>query len=427
MVVLHVVAEGENGMEIDRHALELVMRTNGERFGETPFKSEQYPFILKDLPYQLEWRDMDHKATKDTLTTDEQKEVEDAFMNAIRSSVEDIQDKKIGVLLSGGIDSSLVLYMIRKLYPNVDVVAYHADWGEACPERSEIVEARRAAEFADTEVKVVDGSPQALLPYVEEYLTKVKTPSYSGPVTFALYNQMGQDEVEVVLSGNGIDSFYGGDMLHKAFYERRRSFIPMIQNLLRIKKYRIALRFWGLDAPWLLMRICETGIGDFVIDSDFNLMDSLYRRIEKPTLWNTIQVWSVDNALKDAVLFARCASAHNIESRFPFLIQNLVDISQKYSQYAHDNKKIVRTMMRNMGFPESIYNYGADWNRRGLGGVAYPYFENDEYMDAITPSIDTSGNWFTEQALEIYDKRMSNQNPKAIHMAMFLKIHEMIY
>ena len=137
----------------------------------------------------------------------------DAVLEALRLAVKRrmVADVPVGVLLSGGIDSSLVVGLLAQegqVGLKTFSVGFHAAGGEAGDEfeYSDLV----AREFAtDHQQILVD--PGRLLPAVDEAITAMAEPMVSHDcVAFYLLAQEVSKSVTVVQSGQGADEVFAG-------------------------------------------------------------------------------------------------------------------------------------------------------------------------------------------------------------------------
>ncbi len=119
-------------------------------------------FGLPDLAPSIVWPSGNKPSSELSLTKTELDELVRLLEDSARRTLEPYEGKGIGYTLSGGVDSSLMLYLIKRVYPDIRVVAYHTDWGYA--PRSEIEFARTAAAFSGVELRVIDVSPKAQVP-----------------------------------------------------------------------------------------------------------------------------------------------------------------------------------------------------------------------------------------------------------------------
>jgi asparagine synthase (glutamine-hydrolysing) len=137
----------------------------------------------------------------------------DAVLEALRLAVRRrmIADVPVGVLLSGGLDSSLVVALLAQegqVGLKTFSVGFHATAGESGDEfeYSDLV----AREFAtDHQQILVD--PDRLLPAVDEAITAMSEPMVSHDcVAFYLLAQEVSKSVTVVQSGQGADEVFAG-------------------------------------------------------------------------------------------------------------------------------------------------------------------------------------------------------------------------
>lgn len=198
-------------------------------------KVEKSTFVQRKLP--------ETKATSPDIP---------AITSLIKKSVEHhlISDVPMGLFLSGGVDSTLILAMIRELgvqnFPAF-VMAGKAEEGSFGTRDHHF--ARLAAEQygADlTEIPVHDGS----LDHLDEFIASLDQPigDIGGLMTFLLSKSVKQ-HVGVILSGAGADELFGGYNRHLAFrdYVEKRRFWANVASLL---KAGVKILPVGFDHPF---------------------------------------------------------------------------------------------------------------------------------------------------------------------------------
>jgi len=188
-------------MRINRTGLEHVFQFGGEMFSESVFES-------KSVEFDIVRSDRRVLSSQSEFSMDDYSNLSSSLLNATREKFEDRQDKKIGFLLSGGVDSSLSLYLLKKVYPDAQVTAYHTDW--KTPERSEVPFAVTAAEFVGVPLKIVDTSSEAQIPFIEDALSKSLTISYSTIPVYMVFNEMLNDDIQIAVSALGLDELFAG-------------------------------------------------------------------------------------------------------------------------------------------------------------------------------------------------------------------------
>lgn len=165
---------------------------------------------------------------------------------ALRLAVEDSirvrvdTDLTVGVVLSGGLDSSIVLTLVREMHPDCVALTIGA------PDSDDLVFARRLCADLSVPHHVITVRPGAIhAGDVREAIRKSELTEYGDIINavvsmplFARANALG---LKVVLTGDGSDELFGG----YAMYDRlagtasRRLFEHMISNLHRTELQRV--------------------------------------------------------------------------------------------------------------------------------------------------------------------------------------------
>lgn len=251
-----------------------------------------------------------------------------------------VADVPVGAYLSGGLDSSLIVALMREMGPSNEIQTFSASFGD--PRFDESSHARRVAELFSTthhEVHVRPGDFRELWPLL--------TWHRDGPVSeasdVAVYRlaQLAAQHVKVVLSGEGADELFGGYPKHRvAALARgvlalppavRGPLLRAVQERLppRLARARIALRALSADseaesvetwfAPFTgperatLLR----GVPEHDRRGDLDEHGDLLRRM----LAADLQGWLPDNLLERG---DRMSMAASLELRPPFLDSDLV-------------------------------------------------------------------------------------------------------
>ncbi|MFW9975135.1 MAG: asparagine synthase-related protein [Candidatus Thorarchaeota archaeon] len=407
-------------MKIDRDGLELLMHAGGEMFSKTVFEHKNYePKII--------WPEDRTVSDGKELGKEELDKLDHLLQEAARKSLAKAQGKKIGFTLSGGVDSSLLLFLIRKVYPTADITAYHTDWKWA--PRSELKFAEMAATLANVPLKVIDVSPEAQIPHIDEALSAMKTVSYSTVPTYMAFKRMVADGADVTINALGLDELFAGYTIHRRMYQRSRiHFIPKIGSLLGWKYYRGAVLKWGADSVWLYAATMPTYASQFVLESDVDFQDIYDNHVLGKDIWTSIHnyiLWAMISNY--ATYISRAADANGVECLYPWMDHELMDYTLNYGPHEKYNKKPIRFLMREYyKFPDELAARGENWDKLGWGGTALPYFDSKKYMEHIMPSTDVSSDWFTQTGLKEYKNLGSKPSIRGLHMAIFLKTLELI-
>ncbi|MHA2602718.1 MAG: asparagine synthase C-terminal domain-containing protein [Candidatus Thorarchaeota archaeon SMTZ1-83] len=405
---------------IDRNALEIVLQMGGEMFGRTVFGTEHLTPEIPKLSNEI--------ASEPTqLDNAELSLLSDLLFEAVTDSMSAFENKKIGLALSGGVDSSLLLYLLRQCCKNADVVAYHSDWNY--PPKSELEFAKLAAEFTDVPLKIVDVSPDKQIPHLDEALSRTKTISYTTVPVYMVFKKMADDGIDVAVNALGLDELFAGYTFHRSYYERRRfRFVPYSAFLLKYRIVQAAARRYGSDKAWFLAHVAPHYATRLVKDSHVDIARLYEENLKASTMWT-----SMHNFLLDAMaynwgnLIARPAHANGLEIIFPYLHNGLIGKCLEYHPLAKINKAPVRELMRSRyNFPEEIARRGETWDKVGWGGTGTPYFQDASYMQAIDPDPTVAKEWFTDHGVRKLSELPTKPTVLALKMALFLRTAEIV-
>lgn len=161
-----------------------------------------------------------------------------ALRESIRMRVE--TDLTVGVVLSGGLDSSVVLATVRDLHPDCVAVTV------GVPDSPDLAYARRLAADLGVPHEVVELRPRDVrLADVRETIRISELTEYgdiiNAVVSVPIFRRLRELGVKVALTGDGSDELFGGyPMYHEVGPERsRRLFLHKIRNLCRTELQRV--------------------------------------------------------------------------------------------------------------------------------------------------------------------------------------------
>ena len=130
---------------------------------------------------------------------------------SIIQNIMEIPEVPLSVLLSGGIDSSLILALLRKIYPKLPISTYSLAKSEDYPD---IVFSRRVAEMFGTEHNEIILSDKEFDKFLSEY-NKVKRYDFKGDVNVYILCSLARASSNIIITGDGGDECFGGYWLHK--------------------------------------------------------------------------------------------------------------------------------------------------------------------------------------------------------------------
>jgi asparagine synthase (glutamine-hydrolysing) len=171
-------------------------------------------------------------------------------------------DLPVGVILSGGLDSSLTLMHVKEFHP--DCVAFTI----GAPRSEDLTYARRLAADLGVPHEVIELQPRDLrLADVREAIRISELSEYgdiiNAVVSVPLFRRVRECGVKVVLTGDGSDELFGGyPMYHHSDGDAARQlFLHKIRNLGRTELQRVdrASMAYGVEArvPFLDLAVVE--------------------------------------------------------------------------------------------------------------------------------------------------------------------------
>jgi asparagine synthase (glutamine-hydrolysing) len=160
------------------------------------------------------------------------------LLDAVRVRVD--TDLTVGVILSGGLDSSLLLAHVRALHP--DCVAFTV----GAPGSQDLDYARRLSRELGVPHEVIEIRPRHIkLAQIREAIRISELTEYgdiiNAVVSVPLFRRVAETGVRVVLTGDGSDELFGGYQMYSQASDRqqRRLFLHKIANLGRTELQRV--------------------------------------------------------------------------------------------------------------------------------------------------------------------------------------------
>jgi asparagine synthetase B (glutamine-hydrolysing) len=407
-------------LDVNRNALEIGLQTGGEMFGQSIFG-------LKDKSPEISWPKPEMKHHTPSLSSAELDELAQLLRSAAQRTLTKYENARIGLALSGGVDSSLLLYLIKDVFPNSDVTAYHTDWKYA--PRSELKFAEMAADFTKTPLKMIDVSPTAQIPHIDEALSKSLTMSYTAIPVYMTFKTMADDGIDVAINALGLDELFAGYTVHRRFFKRSRlQLIPHIKRFMNLRPYRYASLKLGTGKAFFFSQNIPYSGTKYVLDSNVNFNELYSEKIESENLWTTIHNWILWAMVSNfASSMIRPADATGVDILFPYMDHELMAKSFSYNPQAKFNKAPIRLLMREaFGFPEELASRGEQWDKIGWGGTIAPYLASKEYLKSVAPSKSNPNDWFTSDGMKDYRTFPDKPSVRALHMALFLRTLELV-
>lgn len=295
--------------------------------------------------------DVDYCEKMDISFLDTINEAEARIEEAVKKRM--ISDVPMGALLSGGVDSSLVVYFMSKLSAS-PIKTFSVGFKEE--EFNELPYAKKVSEICDTEhhqlyvtPKIQDDLPKIVLQYGQPFADKSIVPSY-------YVCQMARNYVTVVLNGDGGDELclgYDKYKLRKSiktymklparFRKKLMVFADLFPNQSSLMKKAVRnlmpeLRVLNFNSFWteeLKKKLFREELKEEIKDSHFKTqrvnefiinMNHFAHEPEERLLWADIHNYLPHDLL---VKMDIASMAHSLEARSPFLDHKLVEFFSK--------------------------------------------------------------------------------------------------
>ena len=155
------------------------------------------PSISPNLPKKT-WKDF-----VPTNTSDNPRIIEELICDSIKKKLENFNEKKISIALSGGVDSTLVLSLIRKINPDIDIHAFSIKFANSVDETTD------AAKIADTfnaEHHILE--LENYLSELPRAISMIKMPFWDLHWYYVV--KSAQSVSKILISGDGGDELFGG-------------------------------------------------------------------------------------------------------------------------------------------------------------------------------------------------------------------------
>ena len=131
--------------------------------------------------------------------------------NIIIDEIRKIPKLPLSFLLSGGLDSSLILAFLRKIYPDLPIATFVL---ANTDEHPDLINAREIAKLFDTIHTEIVLSDNDVVKFSNEF-NKIKKSDLKGDVNWFILFSYAKSFSNVIVTGDGGDECFGGYWLHK--------------------------------------------------------------------------------------------------------------------------------------------------------------------------------------------------------------------
>lgn len=270
--------------------------------------------------------DASYKENLQPVTLEKAKHDLDSLMTkAVQSQL--MGEVPVGVLLSGGLDSSVIAYYVKKAGANLKT------FNIGFPDVNEFVYSRQVAKKFGLEHIEIETTVEELANSYEKVSLSIDEP-IADPACLPLYRLCEElkKHVVVVLSGEGGDELFGGYNQYNEVLLENHTYNEEYDNFVK--------RSWYFADH-----------GDFLSKKGIAPLHLRFRKyFEENTLLNgmlnfDMKTWMPDNLMMKA---DKVLMSHSLEGRFPFLDSEVFNFSCSLAEDMKINKGITKFLLREL-------------------------------------------------------------------------------
>jgi asparagine synthase (glutamine-hydrolysing) len=272
--------------------------------------------------------------------------IHDELRRAVEKRVK-IADVPVGVLLSGGIDSSLLVGLLAEAGQK-DLKTFSVGFEDAPEEKGNEFEYSDAvAEMFDTEHHQLMVPNDQVLPRLPEAFANMAEPMFGqDAVAFYLLSEVVSKEVKVVQSGQGADEVFGGYFWY-----------PRMHHSIKKGINRFSDEYFDRDHAEYLQTVDKRFHTN---DVTSELMQDLLDEVEADEYLDRVMAVDVNTLIVDDPVkrVDNMTMAWGLEARVPFLDTQLVELAASMPpemKLPNGGKHVLKELSR--GFlPDSVVN-----------------------------------------------------------------------
>lgn len=210
-----------------------------------------FALIVKDAKIKRHWRYYDIPYSADELIYSEAEAIElvqSHLLKAVKKQL--MADVPVNAFLSGGLDSSAIVAMMRKIHPNTPPKCYTISFAGGKKFEggvNDLPYARKVAKHLDLDLEEIVIEPD-IVNNIEKMIYFLDEPqSDLAPINIMLICQKAHEQgIKVLLSGAGGDDIFSGYRRHAAIYlERYWAWLPHAVRYLVQSSTDLLSAGWG--------------------------------------------------------------------------------------------------------------------------------------------------------------------------------------
>lgn len=320
-------------------------------------------------------------------------------------------DVKLGLLLSSGIDSSILGYLISKKIQNLNTLSINYTGKKD----NEADDAKKFSSFINSNHYSYTMEVNSFFSYFDEIFSQIDEPNGDTALisSYLLAKKAKKLNIKVLISGAGADEIFGGysrfftnfnnslfgalqklekfDFLNKIIPYKFRNLLYKLTN----SKIALASNYSGQNFGVLIDFISKCK-KDFLVSSLEKIIvdykNSFYGFDSKKVMINDLNNYLPNNILS---AFDKATMLNSVEGRVPYLDHNLSNIvfenflGKEYFSKFYENKKLLRNIYNNK-LPSYIFNkkkIGFNAPIEKWHNLNKEYFKNNKINEFVGKNI----------------------------------------
>ncbi len=291
-------------------------------------------------------------------------------------------DVPVAGCLSGGLDSSSIVCLATKFLKEIPDAPLMKTYSSCHKDRrhDETEFVKEVENHTNVDAHHIYTSPEEFIENIRKIIWHMDGPTINGSINnqYNIFKAAGQDNIKVILDGQGADEYLGGYHsffpIYLASLLKSKNFITFLNELFFIKTdHKYSFRYLFKNSSKHINPECFNFLSSEVISSGKPRHRKQYSNIFRNALYKRTKF----NGLPALLHYAdRNSMAHSIESRVPFLDYKLVEyvysLPDKQIINNGKTKYVLRNAMKNtlpskiterkdkMGFqaPDDLWIYG---------------------------------------------------------------------
>ncbi len=332
-----------------------------------------------------------------------------------------IADVPVGAFLSGGVDSSIMVYSMRKFAKNLKTFSVGFDYEDF----NESTWAKIVSQKFETDHYEIQFSAKDVLDLVPKLPYFFDEPfGDSSMIPTFLVSKVAREQVTVCLSGTGGDELFGG-------YERYSEY----ETLIKLRKlptlfHQLGVFAYGFKNPDKAKKLENLLQSPDNQELYLRLFTHLFRdkeeiAVDKKQLNVLKKYFSYENPLTNALNFDqhlylpddllvkedRATMANSLEGRIPFLDHRLIELANQISPDLKIQKGEKKFVLKKM-FEGKIPNEILYRKKQGFGVPLSHYFRKELKEFAYTQLFDFQDFDYYDKTLirRLWDKHQSGKS-----------------